>query len=61
MSAPGSRVFVIARNPESDTKLPYLLRLPIDRGVVLKRGTSGHGPRASTAIRSRKAGPKTPK
>ena len=36
MSAPGARVFVIARNPESDTKLPYLLWLPIDQGLVLK-------------------------
>ncbi|MGH2577756.1 MAG: ERCC4 domain-containing protein, partial [Actinomycetota bacterium] len=36
MNGPGERAFVIARNPESDTKLPYLLWLPIDRGLVLK-------------------------
>jgi hypothetical protein len=28
--------FVIARNPEEDSKLPYLLRLPLEGGVVLK-------------------------
>ena len=27
---------VIARNPDPDSKLPYLLRLPIDGGLVLK-------------------------
>lgn len=36
MSGPDGRVFVITRNPESDTKLPYLLWLPIDQGLVLK-------------------------
>ncbi len=30
------RVFVIARNPEADSKLPYLLLLPVEEGVVLK-------------------------
>ncbi len=29
-------VFVVARNPEEDSKLPYLLRLPLEDGVVLK-------------------------
>jgi hypothetical protein len=29
-------VFLIARNPEEDTKLPYVLRLPIEDGLVLK-------------------------
>lgn len=29
-------VFVIARNPQDDSKLPYLLRLPIEGGLVLK-------------------------
>jgi hypothetical protein len=29
-------VFLIARNPEEDSKLPYLLRLPIEGGLVLK-------------------------
>jgi len=28
--------FVVARNPEPDSSLPYLLRLPIDGGLVLK-------------------------
>jgi hypothetical protein len=29
-------VFTIARNPQEDSKLPYLLRLPIEGGLVLK-------------------------
>jgi hypothetical protein len=29
-------VFLIARNPEEDSKLPYLLHLPIEDGLVLK-------------------------
>ena len=34
---PGARaVFAIARNPEEDSKLPYLIRLPIEGGLVLK-------------------------
>lgn len=28
--------FVVARNPDSDSSLPYLLRLPIDGGLELK-------------------------
>lgn len=28
--------FVIAHNPQQDSKLPYLLRLPVDGGLVLK-------------------------
>jgi len=28
--------FVIARNPDPDSRLPYLVRLPIDRGLILK-------------------------
>ena len=28
--------FVIARNPQEDSRLPYLLRLPIEGGLVLK-------------------------
>lgn len=28
--------FVVARNPEADTKLPYLVRLPLGGGLVLK-------------------------
>lgn len=30
------RMFVVARNPDPDSKLPYLLRLPIDDGILLK-------------------------
>src|SRR5919201_952285 len=28
--------FVVARNPNPDSALPYLLRLPVDGGLVLK-------------------------
>jgi hypothetical protein len=28
--------FVVARNPEADSRLPYLLRLPLEGGLVLK-------------------------
>jgi hypothetical protein len=31
-----SRVFLVARNPDADSKLPYLLRLPLEDGIVLK-------------------------
>ncbi len=34
----GDDVFLIVRNPEEDSKLPYLLRLPIEDGLVLKAG-----------------------
>lgn len=30
------RRFLVARNPDPDSRLPYLLRLPIDGGLVLK-------------------------
>lgn len=30
------QIFVIARNPEEDSKLPFLLRLPLEGGLVLK-------------------------
>jgi hypothetical protein len=33
---PAADDFVIARNPDPDSTLPYLLRLPIDGGVLLK-------------------------
>ena len=29
-------VFLVARNPQEDSRLPYLVRLPLDEGVVLK-------------------------
>ena len=28
--------FLVARNPQADSKLPYLVRLPLDGGLVLK-------------------------
>ncbi|MBW3652511.1 MAG: hypothetical protein KY433_02745, partial [Actinobacteria bacterium] len=28
--------FVVARNPETDSTLPFLLRLPLDGGILLK-------------------------
>jgi ERCC4 domain len=31
-----SRAFLVARNPEPDSRLPYLLRLPLEDGLVLK-------------------------
>jgi hypothetical protein len=34
MSLSPGRVFLVARNPEPDSKLPYLLWLPVDRGLV---------------------------
>jgi hypothetical protein len=34
--AEGGASFVIARNPQDDSKLPYLLLLPIEDGLVLK-------------------------
>jgi ERCC4 domain len=35
MSASG-RAFLVARNPDADSKLPYLLLLPLEEGIVLK-------------------------
>ena len=32
----GEDVFLIGHNPEEDSKLPYLLHLPIEGGLVLK-------------------------
>ena len=31
-----ARAFFVARNPDSDSKLPYLLLLPLEDGLVLK-------------------------
>jgi hypothetical protein len=31
-----AQVFVVARNPDADSKLPYLLSLPLEGGLVLK-------------------------
>jgi hypothetical protein len=36
MSFVGAQSFVIARNPDSESKLPYLLKLPVDGGIALK-------------------------
>ena len=33
---PPAAHFIVARNPQADSKLPYLLRLPLDGGIVLK-------------------------
>ena len=35
-NAPTAQRFVIARNPDPDSRLPYLLRLPVGEGLVLK-------------------------
>jgi hypothetical protein len=32
----GASVFVVGRNPQEDSTLPYLLRLPLEGGLVLK-------------------------
>ena len=32
------RCFLVARNPEADSTLPYLVRLPLGEGLVLKAG-----------------------
>jgi hypothetical protein len=29
-------LFVVARNPQDDSRLPFVLRLPLDGGLVLK-------------------------
>jgi ERCC4 domain len=34
--AEGDSTFILARNPDSESSLPYLLRLPIDDGLLLK-------------------------
>jgi len=34
--APSGESFLVARNPDEESSLPYLLRLPIDGGLVLK-------------------------
>ena len=33
---PDATSFLVARNPDSDSTLPYLLRLPIEGGILLK-------------------------
>jgi hypothetical protein len=34
--AEGDARFLVARNPQADSRLPYIVRLPLDGGVVLK-------------------------
>ncbi|MGH9030078.1 MAG: ERCC4 domain-containing protein, partial [Acidimicrobiales bacterium] len=34
--APDTRLFVVARNPQEDSRLPYVVRLPLDGGIALK-------------------------
>jgi hypothetical protein len=36
MAAPQSRDFVVARNPDPDSKLPFLLAVPVEGGLLLK-------------------------
>jgi len=36
MSATTDRTLVVGRNPDPDSRLPYLIRVPVDGGVVLK-------------------------
>jgi hypothetical protein len=33
---PAAHRFVVARNPDADSRLPYLLWLPLDEGLILK-------------------------
>src|SRR5919201_1131561 len=32
----GAEMFVVARNPQEDSRLPYVLRLPLEGGIALK-------------------------
>ena len=34
--ADGATLFLVARNPQPDSRLPYLVRLPLERGLMLK-------------------------
>ena len=46
--------FLIARNPDPDSTLPYLLHVPIGPDELLFRTRArGHGPARCTATRSR--------
>ena len=35
-SRPGVGLFVVVRNPQEDSRLPYLVRLPLEGGIALK-------------------------
>jgi hypothetical protein len=36
VSGNSDSVFLVARNPQPDSRLPYLLRLPLEHGLILK-------------------------
>ena len=44
--------FLVARNPDPDSSLRYLLRLPLEGGILLKARDCWPPPPASTATRS---------
>jgi ERCC4 domain len=35
-SGPDARLFVVARNPQEDSRLPYVVQLPLEGGLALK-------------------------
>lgn len=41
--------FLVARNPDPDSTLPYLLRVPIDNGIVLRAKATWPTPRGCSA------------
>jgi len=45
--------FIVARNPDASSSLPYLVRLPIDGGLWLKARSLGREPRAFIVNRPR--------
>lgn len=52
---------LIARNPDPDSRLPYLLLLPLAGGMVFRTSGPGRGPALCTVIRFRwRSGPATP-
>ncbi len=52
---------LIARNPDPDSRLPYLLLLPLAGGMVFRTSGPGRVPAPCTAIRFRRmSGPATP-
>jgi hypothetical protein len=57
----GEDVFLIGRNPEEDSKLPYLLHLPIQGGLVLKARDTWPARPVSTVTDSKGGGPRTPR
>ena len=57
----GTRSFLVARNPEADSRLPYLLLLPLEGGLTLKARESWPPRRVSTAIGLRAPGRKRPR